>query len=121
MVSIPGTPEAPWSLLPPCCTPSQTDLGSASPHSGNTHGRYCAHTDRRGHPANTCCCRRSCLFIAQTHPYFLETKEHTVPHTVPHTQLLGWRVQQLFTLWTLRDVQSSTECFMLCSTNHKSH
>lgn len=122
MELIPGTPEVPWSLLPPCCTPFQTDLGSASPHGGSTPipvGRYYAQTYHSGKNADTCCCKRSCLFIAQTRAYFLETKV-TTPHTVPQTQVLGWRVQQLFTLWTLSDVQSSTEYFMLCSTNRKS-
>lgn len=96
---------------------SQLSISPRWEHANN-HSRYYAHMSRRGNNANTCCCKRSCLFIAQTHTYFLES-QITMPHTVSFTQLLGWWVQQLFTLWTLSDVQSSTECFMLCSTNHK--
>lgn len=48
----------------------------------NTHGRYYAHTPQ-GTNANTCCCKCSCLFIAQTHPYFLETKI-VMPHSATH-------------------------------------
>lgn len=68
----------------------------------NTHGRYYTCTHHRG----TCCCKHSCLFIAQIHTYLFATKI-TMPYTVPHTQLLGWWVGQLFTLWTLSDVQSN--------------
>lgn len=51
---------------------------------------------------------------------FLKIKSHHHTQCLPNTQLLGWWAQQLFILWALNDVQSSTECVMQCSANHKS-
>lgn len=147
MELIHGALEAPWCSSHPAFGLASPRGGHPWGAPGLWHrsagGTADVCTCSRGNNSNTYCRKWSCLLVAETCIYiFLEGKimklsrannrgtpprclaaglvSPTLLKTAPHTQLLGRRVQQLFTLWTLSDVQSSTECFMPCSTNHKS-